>query len=179
MPLQVKCLSYCETIKFFKCCVVEKTSSSADMQYIDIRGTSQENIAKEVEEIAKRRGMELEFQVNSSNIISTLFNCGGISKFIFPFGGFRISGVSVVACVVAVTLLSRLRTRVSTYSSAFIRLYCQINQSTYIITKWGTFFIYIKYFTYIMLGISCIQLKCNCYRNTVKKKTPAVSFLST
>ncbi len=40
------------------------------MQYIDIRGTSQENIAKEVEEIAKRRGMELEFQVNSSNIIS-------------------------------------------------------------------------------------------------------------
>ncbi len=35
------------------------------MQYIDIRGTSQENIAKEVEEIAKRRGMELEFQVNS------------------------------------------------------------------------------------------------------------------
>jgi hypothetical protein len=71
------------------------------MQYIDIRGTSQENIAKEVEEIAKRRGMELEFQVNSSNI----------------------SGVSVVACVVAVTLLSRLRTRVSTYSRAsFIRL---------------------------------------------------------
>jgi phytanoyl-CoA hydroxylase len=40
------------------------------MQYIDIRGTSQENIAKEVEEIAKRRGMELEFQVNSFNIIS-------------------------------------------------------------------------------------------------------------
>lgn len=36
--------------------------SSADMEYIDIRGTSQENIAKEVEEIAKRRGMELEFQ---------------------------------------------------------------------------------------------------------------------
>jgi hypothetical protein len=34
------------------------------MQYIDIRGTTQENIAKEVEEIAKRRGMELEFQVN-------------------------------------------------------------------------------------------------------------------
>lgn len=37
--------------------------SSAEMQYIDVRGTSQENIAKEVEEIAKRRGMELEFQV--------------------------------------------------------------------------------------------------------------------
>lgn len=147
------------------------------MQYIDIRGTSQENIAKEVEEIAKRRGMELEFQVNSPNIISIV---GGISKFIFAFGGFRISGVSVVACVVAVTLLSRLRTRVSTYSrTSFIRLYCQINQSTYILTKWGTFFIYIKYFTYIMLGISCIELKCNCYRNTVKKKTPAVSFLST
>lgn len=36
--------------------------SSADMEYIDIRGTSQENIAKEVEEIAKRRGMQLDFQ---------------------------------------------------------------------------------------------------------------------
>lgn len=36
--------------------------SSAEMEYIDIRGTSQENIAKEVEEIAKRRGMELEFK---------------------------------------------------------------------------------------------------------------------
>ena len=34
-----------------------------DMEYIEVRGTSQENIAKEVEEIAKRRGMELEFQV--------------------------------------------------------------------------------------------------------------------
>ena len=33
------------------------------MEYIDIRGTSQENIAKEVEDIAKRRGMELEFRV--------------------------------------------------------------------------------------------------------------------
>lgn len=36
------------------------------MEYIDIRGTSQENIAKEVEEIAKRRGMELEFQVKKN-----------------------------------------------------------------------------------------------------------------
>jgi len=36
--------------------------SSADMQYIDIKGTSQEGIAKEVEEIAKRRGMEMDFQ---------------------------------------------------------------------------------------------------------------------
>lgn len=34
------------------------------MEYIDIRGTSQENIAKEIEEIAKRRGMDLEFQVS-------------------------------------------------------------------------------------------------------------------
>lgn len=34
------------------------------MEYIDIRGTSQENIAKEVEEIAKRRGMQLDFQVS-------------------------------------------------------------------------------------------------------------------
>jgi hypothetical protein len=46
--------------------VIYKNFSSADMQYIDIRGTTQENIAKEVEEIAKRRGMELEFQVNLS-----------------------------------------------------------------------------------------------------------------
>ena len=37
--------------------------SSADMEYIDIRGTTQENIAKEIEEIAARRGMKLEFQV--------------------------------------------------------------------------------------------------------------------
>jgi len=36
--------------------------SSADMEYIDIKGTSQEGIAKEVEEMAKRRGMELDFQ---------------------------------------------------------------------------------------------------------------------
>lgn len=36
------------------------------MEYIDIRGTSQENIAKEVEEIAKRRGMELEFQAKKN-----------------------------------------------------------------------------------------------------------------
>jgi phytanoyl-CoA hydroxylase len=55
------------------------------MQYIDIRGTSQENIAKEVEEIAKRRGMELEFQVNSP-IISIV---GGISKLIFCIRGFQ------------------------------------------------------------------------------------------
>jgi len=36
--------------------------STADTQFIDIRGTSQENIAKEIEEIAKRRGMELNIQ---------------------------------------------------------------------------------------------------------------------
>jgi hypothetical protein len=61
------------------------------MQYIDIRGTSQENIAKEVEEIAKRRGMELEFQVNSPNIISivggflNLFLHSGVSGYLaFP-----------------------------------------------------------------------------------------------
>jgi phytanoyl-CoA hydroxylase len=33
------------------------------MKFIDIRGTSQENIAKEVVEVAKRRGLELNFQV--------------------------------------------------------------------------------------------------------------------
>ena len=45
------------------------------MQYIDIRGTSQENIAKEVEEIAKRRGMELEFQVIYLNIVIIVDIC--------------------------------------------------------------------------------------------------------
>lgn len=33
------------------------------MEFIDIKGTSQENIAKEVVEVAKRRGLELNFQV--------------------------------------------------------------------------------------------------------------------
>ncbi len=56
------------------------------MQYIDIRGTSQENIAKEVEEIAKRRGMELEFQVNSPNIISFV---GGFLNLFFCIRGFQ------------------------------------------------------------------------------------------
>ena len=37
--------------------------STAEWKFIDVRGTSQENIAKEVEDIAKRRGMELDFQV--------------------------------------------------------------------------------------------------------------------
>lgn len=37
--------------------------SCAEMKFIDIRGTSQENIAKEVEEVAKRRGLELNFEV--------------------------------------------------------------------------------------------------------------------
>ena len=33
------------------------------MKFINIQGTSQENIAKEVEDVAKRRGLELSFQV--------------------------------------------------------------------------------------------------------------------
>jgi len=36
--------------------------STAEMEYIDIKGTSQEGIAKEIEEMAKRRGMTLDFQ---------------------------------------------------------------------------------------------------------------------
>ncbi|XP_046647963.1 phytanoyl-CoA dioxygenase, peroxisomal-like [Daphnia pulicaria] len=36
--------------------------SCAEMKFIDIRGTSQENIAKEVVEVTKRRGPELNFQ---------------------------------------------------------------------------------------------------------------------
>ena len=35
--------------------------STADMQFIDIRGTSQENIAREVEELSKHRGVEMDF----------------------------------------------------------------------------------------------------------------------
>jgi len=37
--------------------------SCAEMKFIDVRGTTQENIAKEVEEVSKRRGLELSFQV--------------------------------------------------------------------------------------------------------------------
>ena len=59
-----------KTLQF--CCEIY---SSAEMQYIDIRGTSQENIAKEVEEIAKRRGMELEFQVIYLNIVIIVDIC--------------------------------------------------------------------------------------------------------
>lgn len=36
--------------------------STADAEFIDVRGTSQANIAKEVEDIARRRGVELDFQ---------------------------------------------------------------------------------------------------------------------
>lgn len=36
--------------------------ASSDCDYIDVRGTTQENIAKEVEEIAKRRGVPMEFR---------------------------------------------------------------------------------------------------------------------
>lgn len=37
--------------------------SCAEMKFIEVRGTTQENIAKEVEEVSKRRGLELSFQV--------------------------------------------------------------------------------------------------------------------
>ena len=66
------------------------------MEYIDIRGTSQENIAKEVEEIAKRRGMELEFKVKLQWIVIYLIHHLLVSFFLF----FRIFGVSVVVYVV-------------------------------------------------------------------------------
>lgn len=36
--------------------------ASSDCDYIDVRGTTQENIAKEVEEIAKRRGVPMDFR---------------------------------------------------------------------------------------------------------------------
>ena len=37
--------------------------SCAEMKFIDVHGTTQENIAKEVEQVSKRRGLELSFQV--------------------------------------------------------------------------------------------------------------------
>lgn len=37
--------------------------SCSEMEFIDVQGTSQENIAKEVVEVAKRRGLQLNFQV--------------------------------------------------------------------------------------------------------------------
>lgn len=36
--------------------------SCAEMKFIDVQGTTQENIAKEVEQVSKRRGLELSFQ---------------------------------------------------------------------------------------------------------------------
>ena len=44
-------------------------SSSAEMEYIDVRGTSQESIAKEVEEISKRSGKQIDFRVMHFNIL--------------------------------------------------------------------------------------------------------------
>ena len=39
--------------------------AASESEYIDVHGTSQENIAKEVEEIAKRRGIDdLDFKVS-------------------------------------------------------------------------------------------------------------------
>ena len=73
------------------------------MQYIDIRGTSQENIAKEVEEIAKRRGMELEFQVIYLNIVISVDICW--VKLI----DFRTFGVSVAASAVVVIQFKNLK----------------------------------------------------------------------
>lgn len=37
--------------------------SCAEMKFIDIRGTLQENIAKEVEELVQRRGFNITFEV--------------------------------------------------------------------------------------------------------------------
>lgn len=45
------------------------------MEFIDIQGTSQENIAKEVEEVAKRRGLELNFQVRFDQIPCIISSC--------------------------------------------------------------------------------------------------------
>jgi phytanoyl-CoA hydroxylase len=37
--------------------------AASECNYIDVEGTTQENIAKEVEEMASRRGIEVDFQV--------------------------------------------------------------------------------------------------------------------
>ena len=37
--------------------------SCAEWKFIDIRGTTQENIAKEVEEMAKKRGVDIDYEV--------------------------------------------------------------------------------------------------------------------
>lgn len=47
--------------------------STADAEFIDVRGTSQANIAKEVEDIARRRGVELDFQVLVRNTLVMQF----------------------------------------------------------------------------------------------------------
>ena len=39
--------------------------ASTKCHYIDVSGTSQENIAKEVEELANRRGIQISFEVRS------------------------------------------------------------------------------------------------------------------
>ena len=40
--------------------------AASECEYIDVRGTSQENIAKEVEEVARRRGIDdLSFKVSN------------------------------------------------------------------------------------------------------------------
>ena len=42
--------------------------AASECEYIDVRGTTQENIAKEVEEIAKKRGATgLDFKVGNSS----------------------------------------------------------------------------------------------------------------
>lgn len=44
--------------------------AASECEYIDVRGTSQENIAKEVEELARKRGVEdLEFKVSFCKVL--------------------------------------------------------------------------------------------------------------
>ena len=58
--------------------------AGSDCHYIDVRGTTQQSIADEVQEIAKKRGItDLSFQVaikKSSFLVSAQINCHSIFR---------------------------------------------------------------------------------------------------
>jgi hypothetical protein len=54
--------------------------AASDCYYIDVEGTTQENIAKEVKEIASRKGMELDFQVYLVGFVDVSVACAWTSE---------------------------------------------------------------------------------------------------
>ena len=70
--------------------------STAEMEYIDIKGTSQEGIAKEIEEMAKRRGMTLDFQVNCNTFCPCRRYCLKYNFSLRRFGNSEVDYVAVV-----------------------------------------------------------------------------------